>query len=123
DLHGAGSYDPDGNPLEFRWSAENVMFDDPTRSDTSATFPLGTTLATLTVSDGLETNSATVEVMVADSGPPTLHITPSPSSLWPPNGSMRDVSMAVEVTDTCDAHPSWWLESVTSSEPAHRGRV
>lgn len=123
DLHGAGSYDPDGDLVELRWSAENVTFDDPTRADTSATFPLGTTLVTLSISDGLETSFATVEVVVADSRPPTLRITPTPAVLSPANGAMQDVSMAVQVIDTCDAHPSWWLESVTSSEPADRGGV
>jgi hypothetical protein len=54
-LDGTGSSDPDGDPLTFLWTAPitipPVTFDDPTSITPIATFPVGVTAVTLTVTD------------------------------------------------------------------------
>ncbi len=71
-LDGSGSSDPDGDPLTYAWSwtsgsAEGVY---PT-----VLLPLGTTVVTLTVSDGKATSTATVNITVRDSIPPVTTAT------------------------------------------------
>ena len=52
-----------------------------------------------------------------DTQPPTLVVTASPNSLWPPNHQMIPVRFDWQVTDACDPAPTVTLVSVTSSEP------
>lgn len=66
-LDGLASSDPDGDPLTYIWtwaggSAEGV---NPT-----VTLPLGTTVVTLTVSDGKATATDTVDITIRDTTPP-----------------------------------------------------
>ncbi len=66
-LDGSGSSDPDGDQLTYTWtwdggSAEGM---NPT-----VTLPLGTTVVTLTVSDGKATSTDTVNITVRDTIPP-----------------------------------------------------
>lgn len=66
-LDGSGSIDPDGAPLTYSWtwsggSAEGV---NPTVS-----LPLGTTVVTLTVSDGKATATDAINITVSDTTPP-----------------------------------------------------
>ncbi len=74
-LDGTGSYDPDGDPITFLWSGSGVTFDDPASPTPTGTFPYGTSVVTLTVTDvhGM-TDSATQPVEVADTIPPTVVI-------------------------------------------------
>jgi hypothetical protein len=71
-LDGTGSYDPDGDPLTYLWSASGITFDDPTSPTPTGGFPLGTTLVTLTVSDGIQEDTDTVSITVVDTTPPVL---------------------------------------------------
>lgn len=71
-LNGSASSDPEGDPLTYSWtwsggSAEGV---NPTVS-----FPLGTTTVTLTVSDGKDTATDTVNITVQDKTPPVTTAT------------------------------------------------
>lgn len=71
-LDGSGSTDPDGDLLTYTWtwaggSAEGV---NPT-----VQLPLGTTVVTLTVSDGKATATDTVSITVRDSTPPVTAAT------------------------------------------------
>lgn len=66
-LNGAGSSDPDGDTITYKWTwpgglAEGV---NPT-----VTLPLGTTTVTLTVSDGKATVTDTVNITLGDTTPP-----------------------------------------------------
>jgi probable HAF family extracellular repeat protein len=62
-------------------------------------------------------NSATgsVDVMVIPdtTAPVIASVTPSPSSIWPPNGKMVSVSVSVSATDDVDASPACSLVAVT----------
>ena len=112
--------DPD---VTFAWSATGVTFDDPTIATPSATFPLGVTTVTLTVTHTDPTTLVelsaqdTVDISVADTVPPTLSLVTNPVTLWPPNHKLRHVELLVLVTDACDSEPAFVLDSVSSSEP------
>ena len=116
-LDGTGSSDPDGDMITYLWTAPGIVFDDPTSATPTASFPLGSTTVTLTVSDGKLDDSDTMTVVVEDTTDPTIDVAVNPNSLWPPNHKMRDIAATVLVTDTCDPNPTFVLTSITSNEP------
>lgn len=109
--------------LIFLWEASDasVVFDDPTRADPIAIFPIGVTLATLTVSDGRGgTSTCDVSVVVsADSTPPSVVCTTNVASLWPPKHDLRPVKLYVEASDDVTDPGSIQIVSATlrSDEP------
>jgi uncharacterized repeat protein (TIGR01451 family) len=58
-----------------------------------------------------------VQLQIVDVIPPTLNVSLSPSSLWPPNHSMQAVTATIQVSDNCDPNAAITLVSVTSNEP------
>ncbi len=116
-LDGSGSYDPDGDPLDYEWTFDDggrVLGEQPT-----VLLPLGTYSITLTVDDGNGVSDDD-EVMksVEDTIPPAIQsLTADPSVLWPPNHTMRSVSVDVDSSDLCDRDPECWITGVTSNEP------
>ena len=120
-LDGSGSSDPEGDSLEYRWSAPGVSFDGPSAATPEGVFPLGATEVTLTVSDGTQEVSDTVVVEVADTTPNSAVVQLSPDVLVAPKHQLVDVVSTVTVSDACDAGPIVpILTSVTSREP-HNG--
>ncbi len=98
--------DDDGAGLLFHWDVSNlaVVLDDPDSATPSGTFPIGSTMATLTVADGRGGVSVCdVVIEVADTMPPEVSCTTSTASLWPPNHKMVQVSLVVVATDACAA--------------------
>lgn len=101
-LDGSASFDPDGDPISYLWGVSDlaVMLDDPTSATPSGVFPLGVTMATLTVSDGNGgVSTCDVIVTVQDTTPPEVACTTDVASLWPPNHKMKDVTIFVMGTD------------------------
>jgi hypothetical protein len=50
--------------------------------------------------------------------PPTIvSISASPSTLWPPNHQMVNVTLSVLATDLVDPAPMSYIESVSSNQP------
>ncbi|MBI3447292.1 MAG: choice-of-anchor D domain-containing protein [Acidobacteria bacterium] len=84
----------------------------------SGAYPLGTTSVTFIASDA-SGNAAqcTVPVVVRDTTPPTLAVSSTPATLWPPNHTMIPVSALWDVRDICDTGPRVVLQGVTSNEP------
>lgn len=119
-LDGAASSDPEGDTLEFRWSAEGIGFDDNTSATPIATFPVGSTRVTLTVTDRCgAVDSANVLVVVFDAVAPVIQITDSSHDmLWPPNHELVPVTLSLIVADDCVAPQDLVVTcSVTSDEP------
>jgi hypothetical protein len=75
-LDASASYDPDGDTLQYAWSAPGITFTDLMGETTTAVFPLGTTTVTLTVKDGSMEDIDTITVEVEDTTPPVLTVPP-----------------------------------------------
>jgi hypothetical protein len=102
-LDGTGSFDPDGDPLEFEWSVpegSGAAIDDPSSATPTGQFPLGPTLVTLTVTDGNGGVACDdLLITVVDTLPPVLVATTDKIALWPPNHELREILVGVEITD------------------------
>ena len=55
---------------------------------------------------------------VVDTTPPTLSVSASPNTLWPPNHQMVNVAVTAIVDDDIDPAPAVKIVSIVSSEPA-----
>ena len=58
----------------------------------------------------------TVQMEKGDTTPPTITISLSPNTLWPPNDKQMPVTAAITVKDDYDPEPEIKLESITASE-------
>jgi HYR domain/PKD domain len=81
-------------------------------------FPVGTTTITYTATDASgNTTTATQAIRVIDNTPPTITAeSVSPASLWPPNHTLRDITVNYSAVDNCS---STCTLSVTSNEPVN----
>ena len=88
-------------------------------NDAPASFPLGTTTVTWTAADAHgHSASDTQTVTVADTTPPAITaVTASPSSLWPPNHGMIDVTVSYGASDSCGSADC--ALAVSSNEPVN----
>jgi hypothetical protein len=117
---GMAAIDPDAS---FLWEAPGIDFDDETSPTPNATFPVGTTTVTLTVTHTdpttlVETSDQdTVDITVTDNTPPAVAVLADPPILWPPNHKLHEIAAIVMVTDICDPDPDVVLTSLDSSEP------
>jgi hypothetical protein len=112
-LNGTGSSDLDGDGLTYSWSAPGVVFDDPGSATPIGQFPKGTTVATLTVSDGYQQDADHVSITVVDTTPPVL-VCPANVTVECTQGGgtpANDPQLApffagASATDVCDPSPS-----------------
>jgi len=119
-LDAAGSSDPDGDDLSYRWTGPFGTIDGPRPT---VTLPLGVSTITLVVSDGQsESVPDVIVVEVRDTLSPTLEVAATPAVLWPPDGRMVEVGFRVAASDRCDPAPAIILLDVRSSEPEGAGR-
>lgn len=118
---GTASSDPDGDPLEYEWSAPDGVFGDNDRFSPTPTghFPIGPTLVTLTVTDG-KGGLATDDVLITvqDIQPPVVVCTTDILSLWPADHRMVDVAICVQASDACVRSEDLLVScTISSSEP------
>jgi hypothetical protein len=116
-LDGSASSDPDGDVLSYEWrnAANQVVGSTAT---VTLTVPLGSHTFTLKVSDGFGgVASDTVTVNVVDTTAPTVTVTLTPDTLWPPNHRLVQISATVAAGDACAGTLPAVLYSITSSEP------
>lgn len=71
-LDGSGSSDPDGDPLIYTWTWAGGSAEG---GNPTVQLPLGTTVVTLTVSDGKGSSTDTVSIAVRDTTPPVTTAT------------------------------------------------
>jgi sugar lactone lactonase YvrE len=126
-LSGAASSDADSTPgttddiASYAWlldpgqAGEQIVATGPSAA---VRLPLGAHAVGLRVTDRLgEASLATSQVIVADTVAPVLSVRPDPSTLWPPNHRMAEVTVHWQATDVCDPNPGVTVRGVTSSEP------
>jgi len=66
--------------------------------------------------DGTVVTSIEIPFTKVDVTPPSILVTLSPATLWPPNGKLVSVNATISVQDDYDPEPEIKLESITSSE-------
>ncbi len=98
-LDGSGSYDPDEDSLTYAWSwtGGSAIGIYP-----KVTFPLGTTVVTLTVSDGDLTDTDAVEIVIVDTTPPDITYETDQIVLWPPNHKYHTIEISDGVASATD---------------------
>jgi len=108
-LNGSASYDPDSDPLTYTWTWAGGS---ATGVSPIVSLPLGTTTITLTVSDGVLTDTDTVVVNVVDTTPPVIAC-PADVTVEQETRDGTVVPLTATATDICDASPT-----ITSDELA-----
>lgn len=99
---GGSAVDPDDVELAFHWDVSDaaVVLDDADIANPTGTFPLGVTLATLTVTDGRGGfDTSDVLVTVIDTVAPAVACTSSKAYLLPADHSMVPVQIVIQATD------------------------
>lgn len=139
--------DFDADSLTYEWTKDGVVLESGTVSPTTEgpyegldvavsagdpRFPLGTHTVTLQVSDGTNVKTVTAEVIVQDSLLPTLSPTPSVGMLWPPDHTLRPVTITADASDgnggaitlsatvTCNeepatSEPDWYIDGIDNA--------
>jgi hypothetical protein len=108
--------------LVYQWfvSDAGVVLDDPSSPTPTGTFPVGVTMATLTVADGRGgIDACDVLITVVDTSAPEVMVTTDKALLWPPKHAMLPVTISILATDAC-SDPDEILPitvRVSSSEP------
>lgn len=84
----------------------------------SVQLPLGTHEITLSIMNATnDTRTDNVTVIVRDTTAPSLTAAVvGNGTIWPPNHKLRDVEVAVSVSDACTASPTFTLRSAQSDE-------
>jgi uncharacterized repeat protein (TIGR01451 family) len=75
-------------------------------------------LAFKTFSGDVLNATDTVPLQILDVAAPSVALSVSPSVLWSPNHTLREVTATLAVSDNCDPNPAVSLVSITSNEPA-----
>ena len=97
--------DDDDTTLMFHWDVSDVdvILDDDEIAMPTGVFPIGVTMATLTVADGRGgVDICDVKVVVQDTTPPEVMCTTDMNALWPPSHDMRGVTVIVTTSDVCE---------------------
>ncbi len=107
----AGSSDPDAVSLTIDQVPPNPLSG------------AGPHTVTLDVSNGVFSASCTATVTLIDNTPPSLAVTLTPTSLWPPNHKLVAIAPTFSAHDNCDPAPALALVSVTANEPTQPGDI
>ena len=120
-LYGSAT-DADDATLSYHWSVSDldVTLNDADTQSPTAVFPVGITMATLTVTDGRGGVCVDdVVITIQDTTPPEVMVTTDCAALWPPKHDMREVTIIIFATDTCEDPENVipLIVTVSSNEP------
>lgn len=125
--------DFDADSLTYEWSKDGTTLESGTVNPTTegpydlldlvipagdSRFPLGIHTVTLQVSDGTNVKTVTAEVTVQDATLPTLAPTPSVSMLWPPDNTLRPVTIYANAADNSGGTITLGAAVACNEEPA-----
>jgi hypothetical protein len=121
--------DPEGDAMALVWTLNGTAIETnlvPASSPGTVTnifisgsFPLGTNILGIGVTDGTNVTSCTTGVTVVDTTPPVIsYVAAYPSVLWPPDHRMVRVALRASVSDVCGA-ATWSIIGVQCNEPAN----
>lgn len=100
----ASDADDPAASLVYQWfvSDADVVLDDPSSPTPTGLFPVGITMATLTVADGRGgIDACDVLITVQDTTAPEVMVTTDKALLWPPKHAMVPVEIVIVATDAC----------------------
>jgi len=63
------------------------------------------------------------QLEIADKTPPTLSVTLTPATIWPPNDKMVTVTATITTKDDLDPNPAVKLVSITANEPLDKDDI
>jgi len=113
----------DGTPAAIgQATATDICDSDVTiTNDAPAVFPLGTTTVTWTATDdsGNVVTAAQTVTIVDTTAPVIANVAANPSTLWPANHKLVSVVVSAQLTDICDAAPTWRITGVTCNQPVN----
>ncbi|HEU0076557.1 MAG TPA: choice-of-anchor L domain-containing protein, partial [Longimicrobiaceae bacterium] len=119
-LDGSGSHDPDGKPASYEWFEGGSLV--ATGATPTVTLATGSHVLVLVVTDATgATDDDEVMVEVEDTTAPTLTVSASPGSLWPPDHGYRAVELSAAAADACDHAPADTAVVVSSEADDARG--
>ena len=101
---GGSAVDPDDTDLNYHWDVSDmdVVLDDQDIANPTGVFPLGITMATLTVTDGRGGfDTSDVVVTVVDTIAPEVSCTTDLAYLFPPDHTMIPIEVVVQAEDIC----------------------
>ncbi|MEZ6234986.1 MAG: hypothetical protein R3B68_12440 [Phycisphaerales bacterium] len=101
-LDGLMSFDPENEGLTYHWDVSDVsvVLSGADTATPSGVFAIGTTMATLTVTDPQGAYStADAIIRVVDTTPPAVTCSTDMATLWPPNHKMKVVELQVIIED------------------------
>jgi hypothetical protein len=120
--------DPEGDALTVVWvlngtpAATNTLPARgpglPAMDSFTEALPRGSNVVEVMVADaGNNKVSCSTTIVVVDTTPPVIvSASADPSTLWPPNHKLVNVTIHARVTDTC-SDTTWKIINVTSNEP------
>ena len=115
---------PSGAVATFAASASDAVsgsLDATCSAASGSTFGLGTTMVVCRAIDAAgNTGDASFTITVRDTTAPAIaSVTPSQTTLWPPNHQMVPLTLAVRVSDGADPAPSCRIVGLVSNEPVN----
>ena len=121
--------DPEGDAMAVVWTLNGTAIqtnlvpasspDTVSNLSISGSFPLGTNMLGIAVTDGTNVTSCTSSVTVIDTTSPVISdVTASSTVLWPPDHRMVRVALRGSVSDVCGA-ATWSIIGVQCNEPTN----
>jgi hypothetical protein len=120
-LDGSASRDPDGEPLQYQWTGK---FGFAPGIAPSVSLPVGSNDIRLVVLDGQNSGAEdSVRVTVTAPTPIVNAFAAEPSLLQPPDGSLREVKVVVDISNTCGSAACRIVSVESDEDDSHDWKI